>query len=158
MRRFIPVFQPTYIHNIDLMGRTHRKEPVKPVRILLQVLGLLSAALGFIGIFLPLLPTTPFLLLSSWCFVRSSEKMNRRLMQHKYLGPYISNYKSKRGITKRNKIFSLAFLYITLSISVIFGPAYWWLRIGLFFIGVAVSVHILRFKTLARGDHLQNKN
>ena len=139
------------------MGRINKKEPVKIVRILLQSLGILSAVLGFIGIFLPLLPTTPFLLLSSWCFVRSSEKMNQRLMQHKYLGPYISNYKSKRGITKRNKIYSLSFLYITLSISFIFGPGYWWIWLGLLTIGVAVSVHLLRFKTLSEEDNLQKR-
>lgn len=139
------------------MTETNKKEPTKVVRILLQAIGLLSAVLGFIGIFLPLLPTTPFLLLSSWCFVRSSETMNRRLMNNKYLGPYISNYKSKRGITKRNKIYSLAFLYITLSISFIFGPNFWWLRLGLLSIGVAVSVHLLRFNTLPKEDHPQKR-
>ncbi len=137
------------------MGSTSRKEPVKLVRIMLQTLGIVSALLGFIGIFLPLLPTTPFLLLSSWCFVRSSEKMNQRLMSNKFLGPYISNYKSKRGITKRNKIYSLIFLYATLTTSFIFSPNYWWLRLGLIFIGVAVSVHLLRFKTLHKEDQTQ---
>ena len=134
------------------MGRIKRKEPGKIVRILLQSIGILSALLGFIGIFLPLLPTTPFLLLSSWCFVRSSEKMNQRLMNNRYLGPYISNYISKRGITKRNKIYSLLFLYITISTSIIFSPNYWWLRLGLIFIAVAVSVHVLGFKTLLKED------
>lgn len=136
---------------------TNTKEPKRILRILLQALGLVSAILGFIGIFVPLLPTTPFLLLSSWCFVRSSEKMNHRLMHNKFLGPYISNYKSKRGITKQNKIYSLLFLYITLSTSFIFSPNYWWLRLGLIFIGAAVSIHILRFKTLHKEDQLQNK-
>ena len=137
------------------IGKANKKKPSKIVRILLQVSGLLSATLGVIGIFVPLLPTTPFLLLSSWCFVRSSEKMNQRLMNNKYLGPYISNYKSKRGISKRNKIYSLLFLYVTLSTSFIFSPNYWWLRLGLIFIGVAVSVHVLRFKTLPKEDQSQ---
>ena len=134
------------------MGNSKRREPKKIVRILLLVLGILSATLGFIGIFVPLLPTTPFLLLSSWSFVRSSEKMNQRLMHNKFLGPYISNYKSKRGITKRNKIYSLLFLYVTLGISFIYGPDYWWLKLGLAIIGISVSVHILRFKTLHDED------
>ena len=136
------------------MGSNSRREPKKIVRILLQVLGTLSVVLGIVGIFLPLLPTTPFLLLSSWCFVRSSDKMNQRLMHNKYLGPYIANYKSKRGITKRNKIYSLLFLYVTLGISFIYGPEYWWLKLGLAFIGIAVSVHILRFKTLPKEGNL----
>lgn len=136
------------------MGIKNNTEHKKIVRILLQVLGTLSVVLGIIGIFLPLLPTTPFLLLSSWCFVRSSDKMNQRLMHNKYLGPYIANYKSKRGITKRNKIYSLLFLYVTLGISFIYGPDYWWLKLGLAFIGIAVSVHILRFKTLPKEGNL----
>lgn len=118
------------------------------IRVLLMVSGILAALLGFVGIFVPLLPTTPFLLLASWCFMRSSERMNRLLLYNPYLGPYIRNYKSGRGITFRNKVYSLAFLWITLSTSFIFGPPYWWLRVGLIFIGTAVTVHILRFKTL----------
>jgi hypothetical protein len=74
--------------------------------------------------------------------------MNRLLLHNRYLGPYIRNYKSGRGITFRNKIYSLTFLWITLSTSFIFGPPYWWLRLGLLFIGTAVTIHVLRFKTL----------
>jgi uncharacterized protein len=127
---------------------TAKKRYSPIVRVLLMVSGILAALLGFIGIFVPLLPTTPFLLLASWCFVRSSDRMNRLLLHNRYLGPYIRNYKSGRGITFRNKIYSLAFLWITLSTSFIFAPPYWWLRIGLIFIGTAVTIHILRFKTL----------
>ncbi|MHC1778544.1 MAG: YbaN family protein [Lentimicrobium sp.] len=133
----------------DIYKPTVNKPPRNPfVRSLLLVSGFIAVILGFTGIFVPLLPTTPFLLLASWCFVRSSERMNQRLMHNRYLGPYISNYKSGHGITRRNKVYSLAFLWITLSISFIFGPPYWWLRLGLIFIGTVVTVHILRFKTL----------
>ncbi|KAF5068144.1 hypothetical protein DSECCO2_245830 [anaerobic digester metagenome] len=127
-----------------------QRNPV--VRTLLMTSGVISALLGFAGIFLPLLPTTPFLLLSSWCFMRSSEKMNHRLLHNRYLGPYIRNYKSGRGITLRNKVYSLVFLWLTLSISFIFSPPYWWLHTGLAFIGITVTIHILKFKTLHRDD------
>jgi len=127
---------------------TTKKQYSPIVRVLLMVSGILAALLGFVGIFVPLLPTTPFLLLASWCFVRSSDRMNRLLLHNRYLGPYIRNYKSGRGITFRNKLYSLAFLWITLSTSFIFGPPYWWLRVGLALIGTIVTVHILRFKTL----------
>jgi uncharacterized membrane protein YbaN (DUF454 family) len=123
-----------------------RKHPVW--RILLLISGIISAFLGFAGIFIPLLPTTPFLLLASWCFVRSSGKMNDLLMNNCFLGPYISNYKSGRGITKRNKIYSLLFLWITISISLIFSFPLWWLKLGLFGIGTIITIHILRFKTI----------
>ncbi|MBK6965421.1 MAG: YbaN family protein [Bacteroidales bacterium] len=124
----------------------NQRNPI--IRFLFLVSGLIAVFLGFAGIFVPLLPTTPFLLLASWCFVRSSERMNQRLMHNRFLGPYISNYKSGHGITRRNKLYSLAFLWITLSISFISGPPHWWLRMGLLAIGTVVTIHILRFKTL----------
>lgn len=123
------------------------------VRLLLLISGILAVIVGFAGVFVPLLPTTPFLLLASWCFVRSSDRMNQRLLHNRYLGPYIRNYKSGRGITRKNKIYSLAFLWITLSSSFIFSPPYWWLRVGLAFIGIAVSIHILRFRTLKENEN-----
>lgn len=123
-----------------------RKHPVW--RMLLLVSGIISAFLGFAGIFIPLLPTTPFLLLASWCFVRSSGKMNDLLMNNRYLGPYIRNYKSGQGITKRNKIYSLLFLWITITTSLIFSFPLWWLRLGLLGLGIIITVHILRFKTI----------
>lgn len=126
----------------------HRNHKNPFIRSVFLISGFIAVVLGFAGIFVPLLPTTPFLLLASWCFVRSSERMHRRLMHNRFLGPYISNYKSGHGITRRNKIYSLAFLWITLSISFISGPPYWWLRVGLIFIGTVVTFHILRFKTL----------
>jgi uncharacterized protein len=129
----------------DPVYRNHKNPFIRSVFL---VSGFIAVFLGFAGIFVPLLPTTPFLLLASWCFVCSSERMHQRLMHNRFLGPYISNYKSGHGITRRNKIYSLAFLWITLSISYISGPPYWWLRVGLIFIGTVVTIHILRFKTL----------
>ncbi|MFH1121386.1 MAG: YbaN family protein [Bacteroidota bacterium] len=119
-------------------------------RYFLLVTGVITAFLGFAGIFIPLLPTTPFLLLSSWCFVRSSERMNHLLLHNRFLGPYIRNYKSGKGITLRNKIYSLLFLWITISTSIIFSFSFWWLRLGLLGIGLAVTIHILKFKTLKK--------
>lgn len=135
----------------DLTGNQvgiQKKQKSPVVRVLLLILGIIASVLGFAGIFIPLLPTTPFLLLASWCFVRSSDKLNQKLMGNRYLGPYLSNYKSGHGITYRNKVYSLLFLWITLSVSFAISPPYWWLRLGLLSIGIAVSIHILKFKTL----------
>lgn len=59
--------------------------------------------LGTIGIVMPLLPTTPFLLLATWLFAQSSEQLNRRLLTHRYLGPYIHAFRSKQGLTVTQK-------------------------------------------------------
>lgn len=69
-------------------------------------------------------------------------------MHNRFMGPYLTNYKSGKGITLRNKVYSLLFLYLTLSISFIYSPPFWWLRLGLIIIAAGVTIHILRFKTL----------
>ncbi len=127
-----------------------RRNPA--VRILLIIVGIVSAILGFVGVFVPLLPTTPFLLLSSWCFMRSSKRLNHWVLYNRFLGSYIRNYKSGHGITLWNKVYSLTFLWLTISSSYFFSPPYLWLRAGLAFIGLAVTVHILKFKTLRKED------
>lgn len=125
------------------------KNPI--TRILLLIAGILATLIGFAGIFIPLLPTTPFLLLASWCFVRSSDKLDRILKENKFLGPYIRNYREKKGITKRNKIYSLVFLWISLMVSFYFSPDWWWLWIILIAVGIGVSYHIISFTTLKDG-------
>lgn len=126
--------------------QAQNKNPI--TRILLLIAGILAALIGFAGIFIPLLPTTPFLLLASWCFVRSSDKLDRILKENKFLGPYIRNYREKKGITKRNKIYSLVFLWISLMASFYFSPDWWWLWAILIAVGIGVSYHIISFTTL----------
>jgi uncharacterized membrane protein YbaN (DUF454 family) len=75
---------------------------------LLIVLGIISLAVGILGIFLPLLPTTPFLLLSAFLFARSSEKLHSWLLNHKILGKYICDFLQDRTIPLRIKIISIS--------------------------------------------------
>jgi hypothetical protein len=138
------------------MGET-RNDDIKPrrnplVRTIFLISGVLSASLGFAGIFIPLLPTTPFLLLASWLFVRSSARMNYWLLHNRLLGPYLRNYQSGRGITLRHKIVSITVLWLTLGASFFFSPPYWWLRLMLALIGTAVTIHLLKFKTIRKGS------
>ncbi len=128
---------------------TKLQRPVSPfVRGVLVVSGIIVTFIGVAGVFIPLLPTTPFLLLASWCFTRSSEKLNQKLMTNRILGPYILNYREKKGITKRHKVFTLLFLWATLAFSFYMSPDWWWLWLMLAFIGIGVSFHIISFKTL----------
>lgn len=84
------------------------------VRYSLIVIGCISLVLGIAGIFLPLLPTTPFVLLTAWCFVRTSETFHSWLVQHKTFGPIINNWEKRRAISRRSKIFALIMLSISL--------------------------------------------
>lgn len=104
--------------------------------------------LGFIGIFVPLLPTTPFALLSLYCYSKSSERLHSRLLNNRYFGRYISDYVEKKGIRLPIKIYTLSLLWLTMGYCILFVINPLWLKLLLAAIGVGVSVHILSFRTL----------
>ncbi len=109
--------------------------------------GFLSLGLGLIGIVTPVLPTTPFLLLSSYCFLRSSEKHYEWLIHHKVFGKYIYNYLKYHAVSKKVKITAILFLWISIAISIYIIDSLW-IAILLAVISIAVSIHILMIKTL----------
>lgn len=111
-------------------------------RRLLLIAGILSTLLGIVGIFVPLLPTTPLLLLAAACFMRSSERFYNKLVNHKILGVYIKNYIEKKGIPIKVKLFSLGMLWAGILSTVIFATDVLWLRILLITIALVVSIHI----------------
>lgn len=117
------------------------------MRYFLLILGYLCVGLGVLGIFLPVLPTTPFLLLASFLFYRSSPKAQKWLLGHKYLGAYISDYQLYKAIPLRVKIYSISLLWTTILISAFVFIELWWLRALLIFIALAVTIHIVSFKT-----------
>ena len=116
-------------------------------RYLYFISGVLLVAIGVIGIFLPILPTTIFLILASACFIKSSPKANEWLKNHKILGMYIKNYQDGSGLTVNSKIFNITFLWIMISASAIFFTELWYIRLLLFAIAVGVTIHLLMIKT-----------
>lgn len=117
-------------------------------KALYLVVGLLAVALGFLGVFLPLLPTTPLLLLAAACFLKSSDRLYYWITHHKIFGKYIVSYQKYKAITKQAKIYTIMLLWLTISTTAIFFVEFLWLRIILFIIAVSVTIHILCLKTL----------
>jgi hypothetical protein len=105
-------------------------------------------ALGILGIFLPLLPTTPFLLLAAACYFRSSERFYIWLMNNKWLGNYIKNYREKKSIPLKIKVLTLSFLWLTIGYSVIFVVNIFLLRVILILVAIGVTIHVLSIRTL----------
>ena len=120
------------------------------MKYILAFIGTVSLVLGVIGIFLPVLPTTPFLLLSAALYLRSSRRLYNWLLSHRHLGPYIKNFYEKRAIPLRVKIVSVSLLWITLLYCAFFVASAWWMRILFIAIAAGVTVHILGYKTLQR--------
>ena len=119
------------------------------MRILLLVLGTISVVAGVVGIILPLVPTTPFLLLAAWCFARSSERFYRLLLSNRWLGPYIRNYRDGRGMSLRAKISTLVLLWIAIIIGAGFVAPVLWLRLVMVGIAMGVTTFLLRLPTCA---------
>lgn len=117
-------------------------------RKLLIILGTISLCFGIIGIFIPILPTTPFLLLSAFCYAKSSKRLYNWLTTHRIFGKYIKNYLEKRGVPTKIKILAISFLWTLIGISIFFIIKDFWIRIILIAVAIGVSVHIIMIKTL----------
>lgn len=132
-----------------------KSAPTKPAkglaRLILIATGLLCTVLAVLGIFLPLLPTVPLLLLAAACFARSSERFHSRLLAHPQLGPIIRSYQNGQGIPLRAKVTAISLLWLTIPISVFFFLTQLWLQICLITIGLAVTIYLLRLPLCPSG-------
>jgi uncharacterized protein len=111
---------------------------------LLVACGTLSVALGVIGIFLPLLPTTVFLLLAAACYARSSDRFYLWLVNHRWLGSYIRNHYEGRGMKRRDKAITLVVLWAGIGATAMWTAEALWLRVLLAAIAAGVTIHIVR--------------
>lgn len=124
----------------------HSRHPV--LRWLLIIIGLVSTGLGIIGIFVPLLPTTPFLLLAAACFARSSERFHSRLVNHNRLGPMIRGYLDGSGIPLRAKRIAIALVWLTLPPSALLLVPPVWAKTLLVLLAISITWYLLRLPTL----------
>jgi len=134
-----------------------KKKGQKLVRALWLIAGTICLVLGAIGIVLPVLPTTPFLLAAAACYYKSSPRMHHWLLNNRWFGEYIRNYKEGKGLTLKTKITALTMLWITIGVSTVFMldrllPAQLVLPMQLIMIAVAIAVstHILRLPTFKK--------
>ncbi len=114
--------------------------------------GSIALSLGLIGIVLPVLPTTPFLLVACYCFARSSDRVHTWMLGNRVFGPPLRDYMAGRGVPRRVKAGVLVMLWAVLVVSVVFFVPWIWARVLLAVIGIAVSVHILTLKTKTDAD------
>ncbi|HWV09558.1 MAG TPA: YbaN family protein [Pseudomonas sp.] len=129
------------------MARDVRINRNPAIRYALLTVGWLSVALGVIGIFVPILPTTPFLLLAAACFMRSSERFYHWLVDHPRLGPWIRDYLEGNGIPLKGKVYALGLMWLSIGFSCYLVPLFW-ARLFMLTSAVLVSLYILKQKTL----------
>ena len=124
----------------------------KLVKKTLIVLGTFFTGLGIIGIFIPILPTTPFLLLAAACYARGSERFYNWLLSNRLFGKYIRNYREGKGIPLIVKVVTISLLWLTILISALFFVQLLVIKIILIGIAVGVTIHILYVKTLKKEE------
>lgn len=128
-----------------------RKPLSSPIRWLLLYIGLSAVILAVIGIFLPVLPTVPFLLLAAGCFSRSSERFYSWLLEHNYLGPIVKPYLQGEGIPRKNKRRAIILTWLSIGLS-IFLIDLLWVKVMLVGIATAVTVYLLRLPEANSSD------
>jgi len=109
------------------------------VRWVLLVVGLFAVALGVIGAFVPVLPTTPFLLIGAACFARASPRLHRRMHRSKTFGPTLAEWHQHRAIPWRTKRYALVLMSVSIGVSALFFVEPWWGKAALVVVGVAVG-------------------
>lgn len=121
-------------------------------RLMLIAAGLICVGLGALGILLPGLPTTPFLLLAAYCFARSSEHFHGWLLNHRWFGSYVRNFESGRGMTRPAKATTLLVMWLSFGVTIVLFVPVVWGQASMFLLAVAVSVYILRLPTASKDD------
>lgn len=124
--------------------KSSRLSDSRVLRLLLIMSGLLCVGLAILGVFLPVLPTVPFLLLAAACFARSSEKFHSWLLEHPQLGPMIGDYLAGQGIPLRAKITSIVLIWISISVSSLVLIQLFWIKAFLIAIGLCLTIYLLR--------------
>ncbi len=116
-------------------------------KFLLITAGIISVFLAFLGIFLPILPTTPFLLLAAFLFSKSSDKFYNWLINNKFFGSFIKNYRDGKGVSRQAKFISLTSLWLVMGSTIIYAIHIIYIKILLLLIAIAVTVHLFKIPT-----------
>lgn len=127
-------------------------------KALLIFAGTLCVGLGVLGMFLPLMPTTVFLLLAAYCYSRSSEKFHNWLLNNRLFGSYIRNYKSGKGISARQKLSTILTLWASIGFSLWMLNGRFWLSLLMIALALGVTVHLVMLKTYKPETELLDEN
>jgi uncharacterized protein len=122
-------------------------------RWMLIAAGLLCVGLGAIGVILPGLPTTPFLLLAAYCFARSSEHFHGWLINHRWFGSYVRNFEEGRGMTRSAKATTVLIIWLSFGVTIVFFVPVVWGQVGMVLMAVTVSLYIVRLPTPRSEPH-----
>jgi uncharacterized membrane protein YbaN (DUF454 family) len=117
-------------------------------RRIFVIAGSIALAIGVIGIIMPVLPTTPFLLLAAICYMRGSQRLYNALLCNRFIGSYVRNYLEGRGMSLKMKIWALSLLWAAIVCTAVLVTHSLIIRIILAFVLIGVTIHIILIKTV----------
>ena len=118
---------------------------------LLLSAGITAVGLGVVGVLVPLLPTTPFLLLAAACFARSSDRHYEWLLNHRWMGAHVRNYREHRATTRSVKVVTMVLLWGSIGYAAIAVADGWVVQVLLLTIAVGVTIHVLSLRVVTGG-------
>jgi len=119
--------------------------------------GTICLILGAVGVVLPILPTTPLLLMAAACYYKSSTRMHQWMLNNRWFGNYLRNYAEGKGISVKAKLFTISLLWILISYSALFVVNNLIIQLVLFAIAVGVTIHLIKLPTLHRSNDLTKR-
>ena len=127
-------------------------------RRLFVIAGTIALGLGVVGIIVPVLPTTPFLLLAAMCYMRGSRRLYNALLSNRFVGEYVRNYLEGRGMSLKMKVWTLSLLWVAIVCTAVLATDSLAIRIILAVVLVGVTIHILLIKTAKKNDITFSRN
>jgi len=121
-------------------------------RRLFVTAGTIALGTGIVGIIVPVLPTTPFLLLAAICYMRGSERLYNALLSNRFIGSYVRNYLEGRGMSLKMKIWTLSLLWVAIVCTAVLATDSLPIRIILAVVLIGVTIHVLLIKTANFGN------
>ena len=133
-----------------LTARAAQRPPA--LRWLLIVAGILSLAIGVVGLLIPVFPTSPFVLVAAACFVRSSDRLHRWLLENRLFGEIVRRYQAGEGLPLATKVGALALLWAMLGTSALLlvPDRLWWAKVAALAVGLGMTIHVLLIRTRRR--------
>jgi len=152
---FPPEVDPIFFRGYnDCMTRI----PDKLKRRLFVIAGTIALGIGVVGIIVPVLPTTPFLLLAALCYMRGSQRLYHALLYNRFIGSYVRNYLEGRGMSLKMKIWTLSLLWVAIVCTAVLAIDSLTIRIILAVVVIGVTIHILLIKTTKKDNMTLSNN
>lgn len=115
------------------------------------IIGTISLLIGAIGLFLPVIPTTPLIILAAACYYRGSDRLHTWILSSRWFGDTIKNYQEGRGLTRDTKVRAISMMWVMMLVSAWFFVSSLFVRVAIICVGIGVTVYLVRLPTLEKG-------